>query len=135
MGGNGGLPLAGPDVLTWNRQPIDVDIGNLINTIIQAYRGEKYYLGTLDYDPAEWIILKTGKPVLTIGGFYGTDPILSSDELAHMVEAGRVRLFFVYEKTVHELRPDLFDWFHKNCTPQYLVPSDREDYFQLYDCR
>ena len=135
MGGNGGLPLAGPDVLTWNRQPIDVDIGDLINTIIQAYRGEKYYLGTLDYDPAEWIILKTGKPVLTIGGFYGTDPILSSDGLAKMVEAGRVRLFFVYEKTVHELRPDLFDWFHKNCTPQYLVPSDREDYFQLYDCR
>lgn len=135
MGGNGGLPLAGPDVLTWNRQPIDVDIRELINTIIQSNRGEKYYLGTLDYDPAEWIIIKTGKPVLTIGGFYGTDPILSSDELAQMVKAGEVRLFFLYEKTAHELRPDLLNWFHNNCTSQYPVPTISEDYFQLYDCR
>jgi len=134
MGGNGALPFAGPDVLTWNRQPIDIDIRDLINSVIQTNQGEKYYLGTLDYDPAEWIILKTGKPVLTIGGFYGTDPILSTDEIAKMVKAGEVRLFFVYEKTAHELRPDLLDWFHKNCIAKYSVTSQREEYFQLYDC-
>ena len=135
LGGNGGLPLAGPEVLTWNRQPIDVDIKDLINTIIQMNQGEKYYLGTLDYDPAEWIILKTRKPVLAIGGFYGTDPILSSDKLASMVSAGEIRLFFVYEKTIHELRPDLIYWFHSHCVAQYSVPSIGEDYFQLYECK
>ena len=102
----------------------------------QLYRGEKYYLGTLDYDPAEWIILKTGKPVLTIGGFYGTDPSLSSEKLSQMVQTGEVGLFFVYEKTIHELRPDLYNYFHKNCRSNYPVSSNNsENYFQLYDCR
>ena len=133
--GNGYLPFAGPDVLTWNRYPTDVDISSLIDDLNQNYQGEKYFVGTLDYDPAEWIILKTGKPVMVIGGFYGTDPILSTSTLAQYVAEREIRYFFVYEDTVHKLRPDLQPWFHQNCIPNYSVPSNSDNYFQLYDCK
>ena len=133
-GGNGGLPFAGPDVLTWNRYPIDVDIQYLIDDLNGKYRSEKYYVGTFDYDPAEWIILKTGKPVMVMGGFYGTDPILTPSELAMHVSAKEIRSFFFYESTVRQLRPDLLAWFHQNCSTSYPTPLNGENYFQLYDC-
>jgi 4-amino-4-deoxy-L-arabinose transferase-like glycosyltransferase len=41
------------------------------------------------------LILTTGKPVMAIGGFLGSDPILTVDSLKKMVAGGEVRYFLV----------------------------------------
>ncbi len=134
-GGNGDLPFAGPEVLTWNHLPKDVDIEPLLDMIYAKYDREKYYLATLDYNPADWIILKTGLPVMAIGGFYGTDPILTVEDLAAEVHQGNIQLFFLYEKTADELRPDLLEWLHQNCQSLYPGSSKNKEFFQFYHCQ
>jgi 4-amino-4-deoxy-L-arabinose transferase-like glycosyltransferase len=44
---------------------------------------------------AEGLILATGKPVMAVGGFSGSDPILTVGELQKMVENGVVKYYMV----------------------------------------
>jgi 4-amino-4-deoxy-L-arabinose transferase-like glycosyltransferase len=44
---------------------------------------------------ADVIILATNKPVMSLGGFSGSDPILTPSELASMVANGTVRFFLL----------------------------------------
>ncbi len=59
---------------------------------LQAHRdGAKYLVATLNANSAAPIIIATGDPVMAIGGFSGTDPILTADEFAKLVASGQVR--------------------------------------------
>jgi 4-amino-4-deoxy-L-arabinose transferase-like glycosyltransferase len=44
---------------------------------------------------ADGIILATNKPVMTLGGFSGSDPILTTTQLASLVAKGTVRFFLL----------------------------------------
>jgi 4-amino-4-deoxy-L-arabinose transferase-like glycosyltransferase len=44
---------------------------------------------------ADSIILATNKPVMALGGFGGSDPILTTDQLAALVSQGTVRYFLL----------------------------------------
>jgi hypothetical protein len=44
---------------------------------------------------ADGIILATNKPVMSMGGFSGSDPILTTGQLAALVENGTVRFFLL----------------------------------------
>ena len=44
---------------------------------------------------AESIIISSGEPVMTMGGFIGSDPILAEDQLRAKIAAGQVRYFLV----------------------------------------
>ena len=44
---------------------------------------------------ADNIILATNKPVMALGGFGGSDPILTTDQLAALVSKGTVRYFLL----------------------------------------
>ncbi len=55
------------------------------------HRGERYLLATLTARQAAPIIIQTGEAVMAMGGFTGSDPIITPERLARMVEDRQVR--------------------------------------------
>jgi hypothetical protein len=91
---------------------------------------------------ADGIILATNKPVMATGGFAGSDPILTTNQLASLVAHGIVR-FFLLGNTQNALTT----WVGQHCTsvPTQLweTPSTiagtsgnlgPDGANQLYDC-
>ncbi len=63
----------------------------LINFLESTITNEKYALVVSSSQSADSIIIQTGKPVMAIGGFSGSDNILTLDEFKEMVKNGEVR--------------------------------------------
>ena len=64
------------------------------------------------------IILTTGRPVMALGGYSGTDPILTIDKLARLVASGQVGQFLLGDRG----QPDLDTWIIQRCW--ILRPTD-----------
>ena len=65
---------------------------------IQQHRGEtRYLLATQTAPVAAPLILDSGAPVMAVGGYSGTDPIVTPEGLGALVAAGEVRFFLVRE--------------------------------------
>jgi 4-amino-4-deoxy-L-arabinose transferase-like glycosyltransferase len=104
--GQGLLPTGGPQptmTFTINGKTYVLSRGiggfgdvNSANTALIAYLeahrdGAKYLLATFNAQSAAPIILATGQPVMAIGGFTGSDPILTTTQFAALVAKGQVR--------------------------------------------
>ncbi|PEJ57796.1 4-amino-4-deoxy-L-arabinose transferase [Bacillus sp. AFS002410] len=57
--------------------------------------GEKFLFATADYSTAASYIIETGKAVMAMGGFSGSDPILTVDKLEKLVKEGKVKYFMI----------------------------------------
>ncbi len=97
-GGAGGFPGGGG----FNGGPSGPggDAGTQGNTALirylEAHQGHaKYLLATASSQSASSIIITTGKPVMALGGFSGSDQILTTKQLAALVKAGTVRYFLL----------------------------------------
>ncbi len=71
-----------------------------VNTALVSYLEQNqgtatYLVATTDANTAAPYILATGKSVMALGGFSGSDPILSTADLATMVKDGTVRYFLI----------------------------------------
>jgi len=76
----------------WNERP---DETRLL-AYIQQNRGDaRYLLATQTAPVAAPLILGSGAPVMAVGGYTGTDPILTPEALAALVAAGQVRFFLL----------------------------------------
>ena len=63
---------------------------------LEAHQGSaKYLFATLSSQTAAPYIIATGKPVMTLGGFTGSDQILTLSQLQTLVRAGQVRYFLL----------------------------------------
>jgi 4-amino-4-deoxy-L-arabinose transferase-like glycosyltransferase len=63
---------------------------------LEAEQGSTTYLVVVSSSmAADGIILATNKPVMALGGFSGSDPILTTDQLASLVANGTVRFFLL----------------------------------------
>ena len=56
---------------------------------------EKWLVAVQSAGQAESIIISSGEPVMTMGGFIGSDPILTEGQLRAKIAAGQVRYFLV----------------------------------------
>ncbi|GLV56504.1 hypothetical protein KDH_33440 [Dictyobacter sp. S3.2.2.5] len=86
-GASGGSPAAGPG-----------NGGNSVDTALITYLeanqgSTKYLLAVPSSQTADSIILSTNKAVMALGGFSGSDPILTSSQLKALVANGTVRYF------------------------------------------
>lgn len=63
----------------------------LIDFLESNKTNEKYLLVVSSSQSADNIIIQTGEPVMALGGFSGSDKILSLDEFKEMVKNGEVR--------------------------------------------
>jgi len=63
---------------------------------LEAHKGSaKYLVAVLSSNEADSIILETNQPVMALGGFSGSDPILTTAQLAALVKSGTVRYFLL----------------------------------------
>ncbi|HTU02644.1 MAG TPA: hypothetical protein VMG58_12540, partial [Candidatus Sulfotelmatobacter sp.] len=84
----GGFPAR-----AWSRGLTD----KLIPFLEANRRGERYLLATSNAFLAAPIIVKTGEPVMAMGGFLGTDPILTAERLAQLVADRELRFALIGE--------------------------------------
>jgi len=98
-GGDTALPFAGPDLEQTNRRPPDaasyLSTKPLYNYLIENRGDETYLFASLRASDTAPYILASGEAVMAMGGFSGSDPILASDELLAMIQAGEVRFFLL----------------------------------------
>ncbi len=55
----------------------------------------KYLVAVVSSNEADAIILATNQPVMALGGFSGSDPILTTTQLAALIKSGAVRYFLL----------------------------------------
>ena len=71
--------------------------GPLVTYLRSQRKGEDWILAVPSAGSAEPIIINTGEPVMALGGFIGSDPIVTDGQLAELVADGRVRFFLASE--------------------------------------
>jgi 4-amino-4-deoxy-L-arabinose transferase-like glycosyltransferase len=70
----------------------DAAVSDALISYLQQNQGAATYLvATQNSHTAASIILGTNEPVMSLGGFTGSDPILTVDEFAALVDAGELR--------------------------------------------
>lgn len=131
--GDTGNPAAGPQQIG-NRaampgmqdrsqgqiQGHDQDQDNL-NTKLIAYleahnTGEKFLFATSNARTAEAYIIQTGKAVMAMGGFSGSDPILTVDKLKEIAANHEVKYFLLSGGGQGEGSSDVQAWIQQNGT-------------------
>ena len=80
---------------------------------------DSYLLATHTARGAAPYILETGRPVLTFGGFTGSDQIIDAAGLAQMVSDGELR-FVLYSNQISGAHRDIATWVQKTCTPVHV---------------
>ena len=99
--GNGTLPEATPQLLKGQSQNFDMiggnyDVDKLVQYLEANRGGAKYLVATVNATSAESIALKSNEPaVMAMGGFLGSDPILTADKLTQLIKEGQVRYFLL----------------------------------------
>jgi 4-amino-4-deoxy-L-arabinose transferase-like glycosyltransferase len=96
---------------------------------LEANQGEsKFLVATANANAAAPIVLETGKPVMALGGFLGSDPILSAQEFASLVQAGEMRFVMASGRGFGGFgaTSSVMGWVQQNCA--------QVEGGQLYDC-
>jgi len=96
------LPVAGPSQVNGFRGNFAGGSGDnggtdqaLVSYLLANQGNAIYLVATPSSMTADGIILATNKPVMALGGFGGSDPILTTDQLAALVSKGTVRYFLL----------------------------------------
>jgi 4-amino-4-deoxy-L-arabinose transferase-like glycosyltransferase len=115
-------------------------ISKQVEQFLVANQGSaKYLVAVSSAGQAEQLILDTGKPVMAMGGFTGSDPILTVDSFEALVKQGVVR--FVQLGGMGGPGTggqSVSSWVQSSCTPvsaaQIQGASTSSAGGQLYDC-
>jgi 4-amino-4-deoxy-L-arabinose transferase-like glycosyltransferase len=111
---NAWLPKSGPDDGSVHRPTSLAAEEKIILNYLLAHTGsEKYLVATLTAPDAAPFILATGRPVLTFGGFSGSDDVVNVPRLEEMVSAGQLR--FVLGGNLARQKPDVAAWLDDHC--------------------
>ncbi|GIN76359.1 phospholipid carrier-dependent glycosyltransferase [Bacillus paralicheniformis] len=114
-GGNSVLPESGPQLQSSNGGGMfssDVDTG-LLTYLRKNNTGEEYLFATLTTVTAAPYIINADENVMALGGFNGTDPILSVSELKNLVKEGKVKYFLISDNSGNS---ELVSWIKENGT-------------------
>jgi len=144
------LPTAGPIQPSSNGLNSGSSGTNVDTTLLhylEANQGETTFLvATPSTTTADAIILATNKPVMALGGFIGSDPILTTTQLTTLIKKGTVRFFLLNSFRSRPQPPPhtLTTWITQHCSTvptnlwQSVTPPDGSfsplEANQLYDC-
>ncbi|MDZ5721363.1 glycosyltransferase family 39 protein, partial [Bacillus sp. SXabc123] len=114
-GGNSVLPESGPQLKSsangGNMFSSEVDTG-LLSYLRKHNTGEEYLFATLTTVTAAPYIIHENESVMAMGGFNGTDPILTVSELKKLVKEGKVKYFLLSGN--NSGNSELVSWIKKN---------------------
>jgi len=129
---NTSLPNAGPvgNNQGWGMNPNNrvsfYDQQTLIDFLLANTKTGSYLVAVPTANEAAPLILTTGRPVLTFGGFLGTDNIIDAVGLAKMVAEGRLR-YIIDNDQVSRGKPAIATWIQQNCTGVNLSGSTQAE--------
>ncbi len=92
VGMNGGAGSSSRFTSSRNSSSTD---SKLASFLVKNNTGEKYLVAVASSSEAEPIILATGKPVISIGGFSGNDNTLTVAKLEKLVRSGQLKYYLV----------------------------------------
>ncbi len=98
LAGAQSLPSAGPTTQqgSFGSMSSTISVDTKLISYLEAHQGNaKYLVATLSSNEADSIILTTNKPVMALGGFSGSDPILTTSQLATLAKNGTIRYFLL----------------------------------------
>ncbi len=90
--GGGGAPTGGGNGTGGQ----SLQVNEQLLAYLEAHRGSaRYLLATLNSQTAAPYIIASGQPVIALGGFSGSDQILSVSQLQALVSSGAIRYFLL----------------------------------------
>ncbi len=125
--GNAAFPFAGPDLnprsqpsgmqwgMNFSRLYAGGDNGKLEEFLMANRSGEKYIVAVPNAHTASPLILNTGQPVITYGGFMGSEKILNGEKLEELITSGQVRYIMISTDTRQQ--PDVNAWVTSHGIP------------------
>lgn len=102
-----------PQTRTGGQSKENVDT-KLLAYLTDNNTGEKYLFATTNAGTAEAYIIKTGKAVMAMGGFSGSDPILTVDKLKQRVANKEIKYFLSSSGGPGGGSSDVTAWIIKN---------------------
>lgn len=123
--GNAALPAAGPRPQPpaaappgpRRPPPPNASTERLLAYLEPRTADSRYLLATHRANEAAPFILATNRPVLTFGGFTGSDRAVTVDQLAELVATGQLRYVLVAPARMQGPQRDLMNWIRGNCRP------------------
>jgi len=130
--GNGGiLPVAGPHLdrggagMGGGFNGTGDGVSRLAEYLVSHKAGETWIVGVPSANSeGAGLIISTGEPVMSMGGFSGSDQILTEDSLKDLIDDGRIRYFLGSsggEGRTGSGNAGLFTWISGNCA---AVPAE-----------
>lgn len=123
-GVNGSMPAAGLELLSSdtgsgntgmkNRFGSSNDSKELISFLDSHIKNEKYDLVVSSSNAAAEMIIKSGRSIMPLGGFTGSDKILSLSQFKELVKKGEVR--YVLTGGMGRNSQDIMSWVQKRKT-------------------
>jgi 4-amino-4-deoxy-L-arabinose transferase-like glycosyltransferase len=114
-GNSGSDPAAGPDLISRHAFNLHSKEHENLTAFLQAqFNPGKYLVATPSAETSSPLILDTGLPVLTMGGYSGSDPILTSDQLQALVQQGRVK-YFLLPLESETIKLPYVQWIQQHC--------------------
>ncbi|MCK9579852.1 MAG: glycosyltransferase family 39 protein [Methanoregula sp.] len=101
-GAGNSLPVAGPQLAKNGGGSPGGNTGSgmtgsnlgLSSYLISHHAGEQWIVAVSSSREAANIILNTGEPVMALGGFSGSDQVLTTESLKNLINEGRIRYFY-----------------------------------------
>ncbi|MGE5224001.1 MAG: hypothetical protein ACM3PY_16295, partial [Omnitrophica WOR_2 bacterium] len=117
----------------------------LLSYLEQRTKGIEYLVAVPNAVIGAPYVLATSRPVLYIGGFTGTDPVVTPESFSALVKTGRLR--YIWDLgTLASQQPGIHLWLERSCgvvtdapLPERDMASLPQENFQLtpqvlYDC-
>ncbi|KEK24435.1 glycosyltransferase family 39 protein [Bacillus gaemokensis] len=76
--------------------------------------GEQYLFATTSYQTAAPYIIDKGESVITMGGFSGSDPVYTVEELKELVSSGKVKYFLISGEGIRSRSSEVTQWIQGN---------------------
>ncbi|MDD1690786.1 MAG: glycosyltransferase family 39 protein [Methanoregula sp.] len=120
-GGGGGMNMPGSSS--------GAGTSSLAEYLLSHATGETWIVAVpSSMNAASDLIIETGKPVLSLGGFAGSDQVLTVDEVKQMVSGGEIRYFYLSGGQggggSDSGNSAIFSWVQGTCT---AIPSSEWD--------
>jgi 4-amino-4-deoxy-L-arabinose transferase-like glycosyltransferase len=116
FGATGSDPVAGPELVHRHvANPETMEDEQLTDYLLAHYVKGSYLVATLKAATASPFILDTGLPVLTLGGYNGTDPILTQGNLQLLAQKGVVHYFLVSKSVMINKNKYYTAWIQQHC--------------------
>jgi len=105
-------------------ESVKVFQSDVIRYLMRNRKGSEYIGAVQNAGTAENIILSTGMPVMTIGGYNGSDPILTIKAFERIVKKGNIRYFLINRSVDPRGQSAILKWITRN--GHVISPSEIE---------